>query len=71
MCAVGTTTRFAVGGMTIGELTADNYGQFLMDALEEGTEYEVTIETPGYKKFTAHITPNKSANLGYIVLERE
>ena len=57
------------GGTKVGEGTANNYGEFVVDKLEPGAEVEVTVEAAGYKPHTARATLDKSLNLGLILLE--
>jgi Fe-S-cluster-containing dehydrogenase component len=59
------------GGTTVaGEGATNNYGEFLVDRLEPGAEYTVTIEAAGYKPFTTTVTLPESLNLGLILLQK-
>ena len=49
---------------------SNNYGEFVVDKLEPGTEYEVVIEAAGYKPYSGKAKLDKSLNLGLILLEK-
>jgi Fe-S-cluster-containing dehydrogenase component len=69
-CADGAKVTVTAAGAKVGEGTANNYGEFVVDKLEPGAEVEVTIEAPGYKPHTTRATLDKSLNLGLILLEK-
>ena len=54
----------------MGEGAANNYSEFVVDKLDAGKEYTVTVEAAGYKAYTTTVTPSASVNLGTIFLER-
>ena len=54
----------------MGEGVANNYSEFVVDKLDAGKEYVVTMEANGYKAYTTTVTPNASVNLGTVLLER-
>ena len=58
------------GGATAAGET-NNYGEFVVDKLEPGAEYQVTIEAAGYKPYSTSVKVDNSINLGLVMLERE
>jgi len=69
-CAEGAEIVVSRNGQTVGQGQANNYGEFIVDHLQPGETYTVTIQAPGYKPYTTTVTPEKSLNLGLIKLER-
>jgi len=69
-CAEGAKVMVRAGGADIGEGAADNYGEFVVDRLEPGKEYVVTVQAAGYGAHTTTVTPASSINLGTIFLEK-
>ena len=70
-CAEGATMTVALGGRPVGEAASDNFGQVLVDKLEPGTEYSVTVAAAGYRPAVLTVTPGAaSVNLGAVVLEK-
>jgi hypothetical protein len=69
-CAEGAKVTVQSGGVTVGEGVANNYSEFVVDRLDLGKEYTVTVEAEGYKAYTATVTPKASINLGTIFLEK-
>ncbi|MFA4965989.1 MAG: 4Fe-4S dicluster domain-containing protein [Thermoleophilia bacterium] len=70
-CAEGATMTVALGGRPVGEAASDNFGQVLVDKLEPGTEYAVTVAATGYRPAVLTVTPGAaSVNLGAVVLEK-
>jgi Fe-S-cluster-containing dehydrogenase component len=75
-CAEGAwiTVRPALGDRAgdavAGQATASNYGDFYVDKLEPGLDYEVTVEAAGYVPVTVTIKLEASLNLGTITLAR-
>lgn len=70
-CADGARVTVWADGTKVGEGAANNYGEFVVDRLEPGIEYEVTIEAAGYRPYRTHAKPDKSLNLGLVMLEKE
>jgi Fe-S-cluster-containing dehydrogenase component len=69
-CADGARVTVKEAGAVAGEGLVNNYGEFVVDRLEPGASYEVTIEAPGYKASAATVTLDKSLNMGLIMLEK-
>jgi len=70
-CAEGTTvTVKQADGQEVGTAQVNNYGEFVVDHLEPGHTYSVTLEAPGYEAFSATLTLEKSRNIGLTMLER-
>jgi Fe-S-cluster-containing dehydrogenase component len=68
-CADGARVIVRSGDSVMGEGLTNNYGEFIVDKLEAGTEYVVAVEAEGYVPYTAVVTPTDSVNLGTIVLQ--
>jgi Fe-S-cluster-containing dehydrogenase component len=69
-CAEDATVTVQSNGVTVGEGLANNYSEFVVDRLDPGKEYVVTVEAPGYKPYTQTVTVDDSVNLGVIFLEK-
>ena len=69
-CAEGARVTVQADGATVGEGVANNYGEFMVDCLESGGTYVVTVHSPGYEAASAGVTLENSLNLGQIKLER-
>jgi len=69
-CAEGATVTVQSNGVTVGEGLANNYSEFVVDKLDPGKEYVVTVEAPGYKPYTQTVIVDDSINLGVIFLEK-
>jgi hypothetical protein len=69
-CAEGAKVTVTAGGAKVGEGVVNNYGEFVVDKLEPGTECEVVIEAAGYKPLSAKARLDKCLNLGQLFLER-
>jgi Fe-S-cluster-containing dehydrogenase component len=69
-CAEGAKVTLSAAGAKVGEAVANNYGEFVVDRLQPGGEYDVAIEAPGYKTYRGKAKPDKSLNLGLIFLEK-
>jgi Fe-S-cluster-containing dehydrogenase component len=69
-CAEGAKVTVKAGGSEVGTGVANNFGEFRVDKLEPGKEYEVVIEAAGYKAHTAKVKPDSSLNLGLVLLQK-
>ena len=69
-CAEGVVAAVTLDGKAVGEATTNNYGDFLIDLLEPGKRYSVTLRASGYKPATVAAALSESVNLGTISLER-
>lgn len=70
-CAEGAkVTVTADGAKVVGEAVANNYGEFVVDKLEPGSEYEVKIEAGEYRPFATKVKLDASLNLGLILLQK-
>jgi len=69
-CADGARVTVSAGGTKAGEGVANNYGEFVVDRLEPGGDYEVLVEAAGYAPYSTTVKVDKSLNLGLILLER-
>jgi len=68
--AEGAQVTVSSGGAVVGTGASNNYGEFIVDYLEPGGEYTVTVEAAGYKPFSKTVTLAESLNLGLILLEK-
>ena len=57
-------------GRRAGEATCDTFGEFLIDALETGKEYRVTLAAEDYEPVVVVVQLDASRNLGSITLRR-
>ena len=69
-CAEGALLTVRSNRISAIEEKANNYGEVIVDRLEPGTEYDITISANGYKPFTTRIMINESTNLGLVFLEK-
>jgi Fe-S-cluster-containing dehydrogenase component len=69
-CAEGVTAVVSLDGMEIGRATTDNYGTFLIDKLEPGREYTLTLEGAGYQSLDVPVTLGESVTLGALFLRK-
>ena len=69
-CAEGARVTISSEDQLVGKGTANNYGEFIIDRLDPGTAYTVTVEADGYQLYTTTVTPDESVNLGTIFLEK-
>jgi Fe-S-cluster-containing dehydrogenase component len=69
-CAEGVKAVVELDGVPVGEAVSDNFGEVLVDRLEPGKEYAVTLTTPGYEPASMSVKLEKSRNLGTVVLEK-
>lgn len=70
-CADGARISVKSGDAVVGVGLANNYSEFVIDGLDAGREFEVTVAADGYQPYVATVTPETSINLGTIFLERE
>jgi Fe-S-cluster-containing dehydrogenase component len=69
-CAEGATMTVELAGQNVGAATSDNFGEVLVDRLESGREYTVTIAAAGYASAGMSVTLDESRNLGTVFLEK-
>jgi Fe-S-cluster-containing dehydrogenase component len=67
-CAEGAQVTLRDGsGQIVGAATTNNFGDFRIDNLhEDGGEYDLEIEYPGYEKQELKVEPKESVNVGTI-----
>jgi len=66
-CAQGALIRLIKDGKTIGEMTADNYGDFKFDRLDEDSGiFTLKIDFRDYKQMSMDINVKNSLNAGII-----
>jgi Fe-S-cluster-containing dehydrogenase component len=69
-CAEGAKVTVSAAGAVAGEGLVNNYGEFVIDKLEQGGTYTVTVAAAGYKAVAATVTLDESLNLGLVMLEK-
>ncbi len=69
-CAEGVTATVSRDGQTVGEAVTNNFGEFVIDKLQPGGEYTVTITAEGGKALTLPVSLDKSVTLGTMFLEK-
>ena len=69
-CAEGVTATVARDGRAVGEATSNNFGDFVVDGLEPGAEYVVTLAAAGYRAATLTVTLEASLTLATVFLEK-
>ena len=69
-CAEGARVTVYYGGASVGAGVVNNYGEFVVDQLDPGKNYEVKIEAAGYKAVAKSVTLDESLNLGLVLLEK-
>lgn len=70
-CAEGAKVSVQQSGSPVADGLVNNYGEFLVDRLDRGARYDLTIEAAGYKAFSTTVTLDKSLNVGLVMLEKE
>ncbi len=69
-CVGGAKITVKKAGATVGEAASNNYGEFVVDELEPGQEYDLTIQAPAYKPYTTKVKLDDSLNLGLVKLQK-
>lgn len=69
-CVEGAKVAVAVAGDKVAEGSTNNYGEFLLDGLEPGSQVDVVVEAEGYAAYQGRAKLDKSLNLGLILLEK-
>ena len=69
-CAEGAKATVELDGAVVGEATSDNFGDVLVDRLEPGREYAVTVAAAGYKPVTLAVRLDVSRTLPTVFLEK-
>jgi hypothetical protein len=69
-CAEGATLTVSRGGVKAGEGTANNYGEVIVDRLEPGADYEITLNAADYKPYTTAVKLEESLNIGLVLLKK-
>jgi Fe-S-cluster-containing dehydrogenase component len=66
----GASAVVELAGQKVGEAKTNNYGDFVVDKLEPGKDYTLTVSAAGYKPTTVAVTLDASKNLGSLFLEK-
>ena len=69
-CAEGAVATVTLDGAKVGEAVSDNYGQVLVDKLEPGKDYVLTVDLDGYEAVATPVRLETSRTLETIVLKK-
>ena len=69
-CVEGVTATVVRDGRAVGEATTNNFGDFVVDRLEPGAEYIVTLAAAGYRTATVTVSLEASLTLETVFLEK-
>jgi Fe-S-cluster-containing dehydrogenase component len=69
-CAEGATAIVELDGRKVGEGVVNNYGDVLVDGLEPGKQYTLTLSAPGHAPVASTVQLDESRTLGTVVLQR-
>ncbi len=69
-CAEGAKAKVQLGGQVVGEAASNSFGEFVVDGLEPGKAYAVTVSADGYQPVERSVTLADSTNLGTVFLEK-
>ena len=69
-CAEGVKATVSTACKAAKAALTNNYGDFMVDELEPGASYTLTLEAPGYQPLTRDVTLEASLSLGQLFLER-
>ena len=69
-CAEGVAARLSHAGQPVAEVVTDEYGDFRIEKLDAGKEYELTIESAGYKSKSMPVKFDASWNMGSVFLQK-
>jgi Fe-S-cluster-containing dehydrogenase component len=69
-CAEGALVSVQAAGVPVGQATADTFGDALIDKLEPGAEYTVTIAHDGYQPATLTVKLDASRTLETVMLAK-
>jgi Fe-S-cluster-containing dehydrogenase component len=69
-CAEGAKATASQAGRSVAEALSNNYGDFVLDNLEPGASYTLTVEAPGYRPLSTDVTLDASLTLGRLSLEK-
>jgi Fe-S-cluster-containing dehydrogenase component len=69
-CASGVSAIVSLDGQTVGDATTNNYGDFVVDRLEPGKEYVVTLKAEGYAPASVPVTLDTSRTLATVFLQK-
>jgi Fe-S-cluster-containing dehydrogenase component len=69
-CAAGAAVRLERAGEVVAESTANEFGDFLIEKLKAGEDYELSVEVPDYEPTRVPVVLDKSWNMGSVFLQR-
>ncbi len=69
-CAEGATATVSQASRAVATAVTNNYGDFVLDKLEPGGAYTLTVQAAGYRPLTTDVTVEASVTLGPLILEK-
>jgi len=69
-CAEGARASLALDGATVAEALTNNYGDVVLDDLEPGREYTLTVTADGYRAATVAVKLDTSRTLDRVFLQK-
>ena len=69
-CAAGVTAVVSLDGVIVADAATNNYGEFVVDRLEPGKDYVVTLHAEGYESATVPVTLDTSRTLATVFLHK-
>jgi Fe-S-cluster-containing dehydrogenase component len=69
-CAAGAAVTVTACGRVAGRGESNAFGEFIVDGLDPGAEYDVTVEAAGYEPATCAVKLDASLNIGTVLLEK-
>ena len=69
-CADGAAATVTLDGAKVGEAVSNNYGEFVVDKLEPGKDYILTVGHDGYKPVTTPVRWIRGEHSSSLFLEK-
>ena len=69
-CAEGVLASVSRDGAVVGRATTNNYGDFVVDGLEPGAEYTLTLAGDGFEEASQTVVLGTSTTVGTLFLRR-
>jgi len=70
-CAEGARASLALDGVAVAEGLTDNYGDVVLDDLEPGRDYALTVTADGYGAVTVPVKLDTSRTLDKVFLQKD
>ena len=69
-CAHGAKVTVSCNGEKVAEGATNNYGEVVIDRLDPGADYDVTIEAAGYALCSTKVKLETNTNIGVVLLDK-